>query len=259
MFSPLFRMAVPTAWPNPLDHPLAMAVAGLVLVLLTRLAFAPLWLALPLALALALGLAQALSRWRGRGRHERLRDRRVSAGIDAALLRCQQLASQAELVRGEALARFQSPDHLEGLGLVQLCCERLRALPRRIAERRPLLESGGGVLVSAEDLEERLRREELALRREGSATLRRERSGLVGQLRSNLETAKLGIDEREGRLLALSTRLESIDGGLRLLQRQVERQWPSTEAGDSAISQAVEPLDEALDQIEALLAEGHAP
>jgi hypothetical protein len=259
MPAPLFRMAVPTAWPNPLDQPLAMAVAGLVLVLLTRVAFAPLWLSLPLAAALAWGLALALGRRQRRGRPERLRDQRVSAGIDAALVRCQQLASQAELVRGEALARFQSPDHLEGLGLVQLCCERLRALPQRIAERRGLLESGGGVLLSAEALEERLRREELALRRETSATLRRERSGLVGQLRSNLEAAKLGIDEREGRLLALSTRLESVEGGLGLLQRQVERQWPSTEAGDSAISQAVEPLDAALDQIEALLVEGHAP
>ncbi|MFM7169754.1 MAG: hypothetical protein ACKOYH_02715, partial [Cyanobium sp.] len=89
-------------------------------------------------------------------------------------------------------------------------------------------------------------------------TLRQERSRLVEQLRSNLEAARLGIDERDGRLLALSTRLESIDGGLRHLQRQVERQWPSSEAGDAAISQAVEPLDEALDQIEALLAAGRA-
>ena len=79
------------------------------------------------------------------------------------------------------------------------------------------------------------------------------------QLRSNLEAARLGIDERDGRLLALSTRLESIDGGLRHLQRQVERQWPSTAAGEEEVSQAVEPLDEALDQIEVLLNAGTQP
>jgi hypothetical protein len=244
-------MASSAAWPNPLDDPFAMAAAGLALVLLTRLAGLPLWLTMPLAVALALGLTW----WRRGGSR---RERRVNAGIEEALERSQQLASQAELVRTEALARFQSPDHLDGLGLVQLCCERLRALPERIAERRPLLESGGGVLLPAEDLVERLRREEQTLRRETSATLRQERTRLVEQLRSNLEAARLGIDERDGRLLALSTRLESIDGGLRHLQRQVERQWPSSEAGDAAITQAVEPLDEALDQIEGLLAAGRA-
>lgn len=245
-------MASPAAWPNPLDDPPAVAVAGLALVLLTRWASLPLGLSLPLALALAL----LLSRWRRRDNGARLRDRRISASIDEALERSRQLALQAESVRGEALARFQSPDQLEGLGLVQLCCERLRALPDRIAERRPLLESGGGVLLPAEELAARLRREEQALSREPSATLRQERSRLVEQLRRNLEAARLGMDERDGRLLALSTRLESIDGGLRHLQRLVERQWPSTEAGDAAMSQAIEPLDEALDQIEALLAAG---
>ncbi|MFM9047768.1 MAG: hypothetical protein ACKOOH_08985 [Cyanobium sp.] len=248
-------MASPTAWPNPLDDPLAVAAAGMALVLLTRLALAPLWLALPLAVV----LAQILSlRGRGGSHRQRLRDQRVSAGIEEALERCQQLAGQAEVVRSEALARFQSLDHLEGLGLVQLCCERLQALPERIAERRPLLESGGGVLLSAEDLAQRLRREEQALARETSPTLRKERTQLVEQLRSNLEAARLGIDERDGRLLALSTRLESIDGGLRHLQRQVERQWPSSEAGDAAIGLAVEPLDGALDQIERLLVAGRA-
>jgi hypothetical protein len=249
-------MSAPSPWSNPLDDPAAVAVAGVALVLLTRLASVPLGLALPVAVALAVILS--LLR-RGGSRRERLRDRRVRAGIEAALERCRQLAAQSELVRSEALARFQSADHLEGLGVVQLCCERLQALPERIAACRPLLESGGGVLLPAETLAERLQREEAALRRETSTTLRRERSRLVEQLRSNLEAARLGIDERDGRLLALSTRLESIDGGLRHLQRQVERQWPSTAAGEEEVSQAVEPLDEALDQIEVLLNAGTQP
>ena len=125
-----------------------------------------------------------------------------------------------------------------------------------MAACRPLLESGGGVLLPEDALTERLRREEQALSREPSASLRRERTRLVEQLRRNLEAARLGMDERDGRLLALSTRLESIDGGLRHLQRQVARQWPSSEVGDAAMAQAIEPLDEALDQIEALLAAG---
>ena len=66
------------------------------------------------------------------------------------------------------------------------------------------------------------------------------------------------MDEREARLLALSTRLERIDGGLRQLQRQVDRQWPSSEAGDAAMAGAIAPLDEALDQIERLLDAGQS-
>ncbi|MFM7393200.1 MAG: hypothetical protein ACKO22_02260 [Cyanobium sp.] len=99
-------------------------------------------------------------------------------------------------------------------------------------------------------------REQGALRREGSSTLRRERQQLVDQLERNLEAARLGMDEREARLLALSTRLERIDGGLRQLQRQVDRQWPSSEVGDAAMAEAIAPLDEALDQIERLLDAG---
>ena len=158
----------------------------------------------------------------------------------------------------EALARFQAEDHLEQLGEVQLCCQRLQALPQRIAERRPLLESGGGVLLPAEQLAERIQHEEQALQRERNDSLRRERRQLVEQLRRNLQAAQLGMDERDARLLALSTRLERIDGGLRQLQGQVQRQWSSQEGDAAALRQAISPLDEALDQIERLLDLGHA-
>jgi len=239
---------------QPLDDPLAMAVAGVLLVVLVRLT--PLGLPLGLVVGVVTAFAVAALRGHHRRRGERVRDRRVSAGIDAALDRSRQLAMQADGVSREAMARLQDPLHLESLGLVQLCCERLRGLPDRIRQRRPLLESGGGVLLSAEDLNDRLAREQAALRREGSSTLRRERQQLVDQLDRNLEAARLGMDEREARLLALSTRLERIDGGLRQLQRQVDRHWPSTEVGDAAMAEAIAPLDEALDQIERLLDAG---
>lgn len=247
----------PFARANPLDDPAAVALGGVVLVLLARLT------ALGLPLALAAGVVTtgvlALLRSQHRRRGERLRDRRVSASIDGALQRVSALASQAELVSAGALARFQDPAHLEPLGLVQLCCERLRGLPQRIRERRPLLESGGGILLSAEDLEMRLRREQEALRHERSATLRRERQRLVDQLSRNLDAARFGMDAREARLLALSTRLERIDGGLRHLQLQVDQQWPSSEASGAAVAEAIEPLDEALDQIDRLLDAGRDP
>ena len=245
---------LPSAWTNPLDDPLAMAAAGLLLVLLVRLTPLALPLALPLAVLSALGLAMLRHR---RGRPgERLRDRRVRESIDAAQQRASQLAVQAELVSVEAMARFQDPGHLEPLGMVQLYCERLRGIPERIAQRRPLLESGGGILLSVDELQSRLSREREELRREHSPTLRLERERLVDQLVRNLEAARFGMDAREARLLALSTRLEQIDGGLRHLQQQVDAQWPSSEATDAAIAEAIEPLDEALDQIDRLLDAG---
>ncbi|MDI9406793.1 MAG: hypothetical protein QM522_08820 [Chitinophagaceae bacterium] len=232
---------------NPLDDPIAVALAGLVLVLLAR--FTP--LGLGLALLVALPLAPAIAALRARPH-----DRRVTAEIDAAEVRCRELAIQADLVRREALARFQDPAHLEPLGLVQLCCDRLRDLPERIASRRRLLQSGGGQLLSVQELEQRLQREHMAWRQESSATLRQERQRLVDQLRRNLEAARRGLDERQARLLALSTRLERIDGGLRHLQAQVARHWPSSDATDMAMTEAIAPLDQALDQIEQLLDDG---
>ena len=51
---------------------------------------------------------------------------------------------------------------VQALGNVQLCCDRLAALPDRLRERRPLLESDGGVLLPEENLTGRLAREEQA-------------------------------------------------------------------------------------------------
>ncbi|QPN61110.1 hypothetical protein H8F24_07495 [Synechococcus sp. CBW1002] len=240
--------------PNPLDDPAAVAIASVALVLLVRLGLLPLAPALAVAALFGWGLATLRHRRRHRG--SRLLDARLRLRIDAALARCRELAGQAALVGGEAMARFQDAAHLEALGLVQLCCERLQSLPERIEQRRPLLESGGGVLLSAEDLQRRLRQEETALRREEAGPLRLERQRLVEQLRRNLEAAEQGMDEREARLVALSTRLEQIDGGLRHLRRQVDRQWPSSQATDAAMAEALRPLDAALDQIERLLDEG---
>jgi len=248
-------MARPTPfWANPLDDPLAVAAAGLLLVLLAQLTPLGLPLALPLAAAAAWGLA-GWRRHQGRP-GERLRDRRVRASIDTALQRAAQLAIQAQLVNDQALARFQDPGHLEPLGLVQLCCDRLRALPERIEQRSALLESGGGILLPEADLQARLQREQQELKRESSATLRRERQRLVDQLSRNLEAARFGMDAREARLLALSTRLEQIDGGLRHLQHQVDATWPSSQATDAAMAEAIEPLDDALEQIDRLLDAG---
>ena len=78
----------------------------------------------------------------------------------------------------------------------------------------------------------------------------------MDQLERNLDAARFGMDAREARLLALSTRLEQIDGGLRHLQQQVDAQWPSSDDTDAAVNEAIEPLDEALDQVDRLLDAG---
>ena len=78
----------------------------------------------------------------------------------------------------------------------------------------------------------------------------------MDQLRRNLDAARLGMDEREARLVALSTRLEQVDGGLRHLQRLVYQHWPSSAATDAAMAEAIAPLDDGLDQIDRLLDAG---
>ncbi len=252
-------MAAAPSWPNPLDHPMAVAGAGASLVLLVRGAGLALPLALPLAVGLGVGLSLLLAR-RGpggrRSRSQRLHAQRLDAALEEALERAAGLAGLAVGLKEEALARFTDPGHLESLGTVQLCCERLQQLPERLEQRRPLLESGEGVRLDPDALARRLSREEKALRKEREGPLRQERRRLTDQLRRNLEAARRGMDEREARLLSLATRLEAIDGGLQQLRRQIDHQWPSTEASDAALVTAIDPLDEALDQIERLLDAG---
>lgn len=246
-------------WVDPLDEPLAVAAGGVLLVLVVKLGLLGLVPGLLLGVLSALLLAalgRSLRRRPSQG--QRLHDRRVEAGIDAALLRASELAAQAEALRLQAIERFTAAAQLEGLGLVQLCCERLAALPERLENRRSLLQSGGGVLLSTNDLSLRLRREEQALEREAEGPLRQERRGLVEQLRRNLSAAHQGMDEREARLLALATRQEALEGGLQQLRRQIDRQWSSEQASGAALATAIEPLDEALDQIERLLEAGGA-
>lgn len=250
-----------SGWTNPLDHPLAVAAGGVCLVLLVRGA----GVALPLAILPAAGLSVAGVALLARGgvagrrsRSQRLHAQRLDAGLEEALERASGLAVAAMALREEAVARFTDPVHLEALGSVQLCCERLQQLPERLQARRPLLESGGGRRLDPDDLARRLAREEKALQREAEGPLRQERRRLVDQLRRNLHAARQGMDEREARLLALATRLEAIDGGLQQLRRQVDHQWPSTEASDAAMATAIEPLDEAIDQIERSLDAGTA-
>ena len=253
-------MAAP-AWTNPLDRPLAVAAAGVGLVLLVRGVGLALPLAIPLAVALSVAIAALLPRGgtaARRSRSERLHAERLDAGLEEALDRASGLAVTALALRQEAVVRFTDPGHLEALGSVQLCCERLQQLPERLQERRPLLESGAGRRLDPDALGRRLAREEKALQREAEGPLRQERRRLVDQLRRNLQAANRGMDEREARLLALATRLEAIDGGLQQLRRQIDHQWPSTEASDAAMATAIEPLDEALDQIERSLDAGTA-
>jgi hypothetical protein len=254
-------MASSFGWANPLDHPLAVCVGGAALALLVRGGGVAMPVAFPAAVGLSVACAALLARAGTAGRRsrsQRLHDQRLDAGLEEVLERAGGLAVTALALREEALARFTDPGHLEALGSVQLCCERLQQLPERLQERRPLLESGGGQRLDPEDLARRLAREEKALRREAEGPLRQERRRLVDQLRRNLQAARQGMDEREARLLALSTRLEAIDGGLQQLRRQIDRQWPSTEASDAAMATAIEPLDEALDQIERSLDAGSA-
>jgi hypothetical protein len=243
--------------PHPLDDPLAVAAGGLVLVALVRGGLLP----LPLGITAGVLTTITLAAWRRRRRFgsgsQRRHEARLDAGLDDALRRASELAAQAEVLGQEALLRFTDAAHLEGLGAVRLCCERLQALPGLLARCRPLLEAGAGVLVPPERLARRLAGEEQALRRESEGPLRRERARLVDQLRRNLEAARLGMDEREARLLALATCLEAIDGGLRQLRRQIDRQWPGSDHPAPTLAAAIAPLDGALDRIDDLL--GEAP
>ena len=248
-------MQLPDHLPLPLDHPLAVASGGAAMVVAVRWGGAPLPLGIGLGVAVSLAGAALGRRRRPASRSLRRHDRRLNAGIEAALDRAAELVQQVEAIRGLALERFTTAEQLEALGLVQLCCDRLAALPERLQRHRSLLESGGGVLPAPEILARRLAEEEKRLRGEPEGPLHQQRRRLVEQLRHNLEAARLGFDEREARLLTLATGLEAVEGGLRHLRQRIDRHWPGSEVPAPSLAAAIDPLEEALDRIDALLGE----
>ena len=192
---------------DPLRHPLAMALGGLVLVLGVKLLPFGWLLGPPLAVATAFAVASQ--------RHE--------ATLPDLIRRCLQLSAGADAVATEAGERLTGSDSMARLTAIQYCCQRVHELPSTLEQLRAGELSTRSTLLSANHLEQRLRKERQRLARESGTDLGRQRERLVRQLERNLTLVKQGTEAGSLRLIALSEHLESLAGDLQALQVQLRQ------------------------------------
>jgi hypothetical protein len=231
---------------DPLSHPVAIALAGLVLVLGVKL-LPPGWLlAAPLAVAVAFALAS----------------QRREATLPDLIRRCRQLSAGADAVAIEAGERLTQADSMGRLTAIQFCCQRVKELPSTLERLRVGEVSARSTLLSASHLEQRLRKERQRLARESGTELGRQRERLVRQLEHNLSLAQQGTEAGSLRVMALSEQLESLAGDLQALQVQLRQPvlpalppWSADDAGltgdpsrDPLTADLIADIDE-LDQL----------
>ena len=188
---------------DPLSHPLAMACAGLALVLGVK--FLPLgwFLAVPLAAVVAFVVA----------------GRRREATLPDLIKRSLQLAGGADAVAEEAGQRLLQAHEMGRLTAIQLCCQRVRELPATLEQLHADDHAGqSSSLLSASHLEQRLRQERKRLGRDSGSAVGRQRERLIQQLERNLNLARQGRQAGSLRVMAVSEHLESVAGDLQAMQ-----------------------------------------
>lgn len=188
---------------DPLRHPLAMACAGLVLVIGVKVLPLGWLLALPLATLVAFGVAF----------------QRREATLPDLIRRSFQLAGGADAVAEEAGQRLIQAQDMGRLTAIQVCCQRVRELPSTLEQ----LHAGdhaarSSSLLSVGHLEQRLRQERKRLGRDTGSAVGRQRERLIQQLERNLSLARQGKEAGSLRVMAVSEHLESVAGDLQAMQ-----------------------------------------
>ena len=213
---------------DPLQHPLAIGLAGIVLVLGVKLL--PLgWLfALPCAVLVAFFVAAY----------------RREATLPDLIRRSLQLVAGADAVADEAGQRLVQAQDIGRLTAVQLCCERIRELPSTLERLRADDKAAGSSLLSAGHLEQRLRHERQRLGRETGTAVGRQRERLIQQLERNLALAKQGTEAGSLRVMAVSEHLESVAGDLQALQLMLRQPvLPPAPAGmNDSLTLEIDPI-----------------
>ena len=213
---------------NPLHHPAAMAIAGAVLVTSVRVFMVSWWLALPLALLAGFTIA-----------HQRRESTPPSLSR-----RSLQLAQAARHLAYESSQRLSRAEDLGRLSAVQLCCQRVMELPPRLNALQADPAATERSLLSADNLEKRLRHEQRQLLHDRGTALGRQRQRLVQQLERNLRLAQQGV--AAGRLwaMAMAELLEGVAGDLQTLQ--VNLRQPVLPAGLEGMAFNADPRKDPL-------------
>ena len=217
---------------DPLQHPLAIGVAGLALVVGVKLLPFGWLIAVPCAVLLAFLVAAY----------------RRETTLPDLIRRSLQLATGADAVADEAGQRLVQAQDIARLTAVQFCCERIRDLPSTLERLRADDKATGSSLLSTGHLEKRLRHERQRLGRETGTAVGRQRERLIQQLERNLSLAKQGTEASSLRVMAVSEHLESVAGDLQALQLMLRQPvLPPAPAGmNDAFALESDPIQDPL-------------
>jgi hypothetical protein len=205
----------PLSFANPLHYPLAMLLAGGILVVSARILRLPPMVALPAAAIVAVAGSTGLKRLEP--------DAPLPPGLARDLqtlgTQVESLSTQAEALRTEASQRLTQADQLDGLVLVQGLCDRAQELPQRIAVLSNQVQDDRALLDRA-SLQQQL--QEANGRMQASSGAAREQWQKLSQgLSRNLELARQGQDARQAQVLNLTNLVVDAGGVLQRVQNQL--------------------------------------
>lgn len=205
---------------NPLHYPIAILIAGFVLLFGVRLVGLPSYVMIPFSGAIALAGAS-------------VRESQIPApllidnpALAQELTQVQQnaqgVAEKAEVLREEAnRALSDSSLQLNLLTQVQYACDRAQELPTQI-ETLARQFQGADSLLSIAELEQQKADIEKKLAQSSSGS-RQQLETLQASVERNIQLAQQGEDARQSQVISLNTSIQDLAGVLQQLQNKLRR------------------------------------
>lgn len=206
---------------NPLYHPLAVLVGGLVLVGGVRLAKLNPFVMLPLSVGVAMVGAGIIAP----DTQKTTQPKRWSPAMEKELsnLRVQahSLAQKAQSLKTEAQELLTQSPQMELLGTLQYACDRTAELPQKIEAMAERLH-GDDSILSVQELQQQRVTVQKKLAQSSGATYQQLQQ-LDQSLQRNISLAQQGQDARQAQLLSLSQLIAESAGVLQAMQNQLRR------------------------------------
>lgn len=202
---------------NPLQYPLAVLAAGIVLIVAVRVVGLPGWIALPVAVIVATAGASVMQMRSPQPIN--LGNRELEREFTNVQQQARQVAAKAENLRAEAERLLTESSQIELLSTVQYACDRALELPGKIDRYATRLQ-GSSSLLSEQELQQQLTAAE-AKKRNSSGVARQQIEELIASLQRNLQLARQGRDARQAQVISLSTLVSDSAGALQQLQNRL--------------------------------------
>jgi hypothetical protein len=211
---------------NPLQYPLVVLSAGILLILGARLLRAPVWLMLPIAAGSAIvGSSVVKSRQTETFEIEDPDLERELRSVQAAV---SSLKTRADLLRTEAARLLTESFQLDLLATVNMACDRVAVLPDKLQQLGRFLQNTDSVL-SVDEICQQLKEAKQSLslaeaqqqHRSSSGIAKQHFTDLIASLERNLQLAQDGKDTRLAQVVHLSRLTQDLGGMLQQFQNRL--------------------------------------